>query len=129
MFRFFPGGKHPDIVFPYQGHRIYSMSNVTWRGVREKAGLPDLHIHDMRHTVGMRLREAGVREETIADILWHARRGMTAHYSVAQVEELVEALNRITDERSRINRSLDMIRREIRGSQSPQKSPRKEKWA
>ena len=122
-------GKHPEIVFPYQGHRIYSMSNVTWRGVREKACLPDLHIHDMRHTVGMRLREAGVREETIADILWHTRRGMTAHYSVAQIEELVEALNRITDERSRINRSLDMIRREIRGGESPQKSPRREKWA
>jgi len=31
---------------------------------------------------------------------------MTAHYSVAQVAELVEALNRITDERHRTNRSL-----------------------
>jgi len=116
-------GKHPELVFPYQGHRIYSMSNITWRGVREKAGLPDLHIHDLRHTVGMRLREAGIREETIADILWHTRQGMTAHYSVVQIEELVEALNRITDERSRVNRSLDMIRREQIGTQSPHKVP------
>lgn len=29
------------------------------------------YINDLRHTVGMRLREAGAREETIADILWH----------------------------------------------------------
>lgn len=29
----------------------------------------------------MRLREAGVKEETIADILWHNRPGMTAHRS------------------------------------------------
>ena len=120
-------GKHPEIVFPYQGHRIYSMSNITWRGVREKAELSDLHIHDLRHTVGMRLREAGVREETIADILWHTRQGMTAHYSVAQIEELVEALNRITDERSRINRSLEMIRRERLGMRSPQNVPTKRK--
>ena len=63
----------------------------------------------------MRLREAEVREETIADILWHVRPGMTAHYSVAQVAELVNALNRITDERSRTNRSLAMIAREARG--------------
>ena len=40
---------------------------------------------------------------------------MTAHYSVAQVAELVNALNRITDERSRTNRSLAMIAREARG--------------
>jgi len=63
----------------------------------------------------------------IADILWHTRQGMTAHDSVAQIEELVEALNRITDERSRGNRSLDMIRREQIGTQSPHKVPTKRK--
>jgi len=67
------------------------------------------------------LREAEVREETIADILWHTRPGMTAHYSVAQAAELVEALNRITDERQRTNRSLAMIAREAsRGGKFPQ---------
>ena len=120
-------GKHPEIVFPYQGHRVETMNNNSWHRVRKAAGLPGLHIHDMRHTVGMRLREAGVREETIADILWHTRQGMTAHYSVAQIEELVEALNRITDERSRINRSLEMIRRERYGEKSPQKVPTQRK--
>ncbi len=70
----------------------------------------------------MRLRKAGVREEAIADILWHTSQGMTAHYLVAQIEELVEALNRVTDERSRINQSLDMIRREREGFRVPKKS-------
>ena len=69
------------------------------------------------------LREAEVREETIADILWHVRPGMTAHYSVAQCAELVDALNRITDERSRTNRSLAMIAREARGEKSLHKVP------
>ena len=70
----------------------------------------------------MRLREAEVREETIADILWHVRPGMTAHYSVAQVAEL-DALNRITDERSRTNRSLAMIAREAREEKNPHNVP------
>jgi hypothetical protein len=48
---------------------------------------------------------------------------MTAHYSVAQVAELVEALNRITDERSRTNRSLAMIAREAKGEKIPHKLP------
>lgn len=122
-------GKHAEYVFPYQGKRIEMMSNNGWQRARKAAGLPDLHIHDLRHTVGMRLREAGVREETIADVLWHTRRGMTAHYSVAQIEELLEALERITDERSRTNRSLEMIRREQFGKLSPQKVPTESKKA
>ena len=122
-------GKHAEYVFPYQGKRIEMMSNNGWQRARKAAGLPDLHIHDLRHTVGMRLREAGVREETIADVLWHTRRGMTAHYSVAQIEELLDALERITDERSRTNRSLEMIRREQVGKSSPQKVPTESKKA
>lgn len=58
-----------------------------------------------------------------ADILWHVRQGMTAHYSVVQIDELVAALNRITDEGSRVNRSLAMIRREQVGGYSPRKVP------
>jgi integrase len=99
------------------------MNNTAWQRARREIGIADLHIHDLRDTVGMRLREAEVREETIADIIWHKRPGMTAHYSVAQIGELVEALNRITDERSRTNRSLAMIAQEARGAQSPQKVP------
>ncbi|MGH8704153.1 MAG: tyrosine-type recombinase/integrase [Burkholderiales bacterium] len=113
-------GKHPEYVFPYRGNRIETMNNTAWQRARKMAKVPDLHIHDLRHTVGMRLREAEVREETIADILWHTRPGMTAHYSVAQVAELVEALDRITDERNRTNRSLAMIAREaLRGESAP----------
>lgn len=120
-------GEHPEYVFPYRGHRIETMNNSAWQRARKLAGLGDLHVHDLRHTVGMRLREAGIREETIADILWHVRQGMTAHYSVAQVSELVEALNRITDESNRTNRTLAMIAREAREAKVPKNSPRNEK--
>jgi hypothetical protein len=103
--------------------RIETMNNTAWQTARKKAGLADLHVHDLSHTVGMRLREADVREETIAAILWHTRPDMTAHYSVAQVAELVEALNRITDERHRTNRSLAMTARESVGGEKVPKTP------
>ena len=48
---------------------------------------------------------------------------MTAHYSVAQVAELYEALNRISNESNRVNRSLVMIAREARNLKVPIKSP------
>ena len=106
-----------------QNHRIETMNSSAWQRAKKLAGSGDLHVHDLRHTVGMRLREAEVREETVADILWHNRPSMTAHYSVAQVAELYEALNRISNESNRVNRSLVMIAREARQVKVPQKSP------
>ena len=120
-------GQHEEYVFTYNNHRIETMNSSAWQRARELANLGDLHVHDLRHTVGMRLREAEVGDPTIADVLWHNRPSMTAHYSVAQVTELYEALNKIFDESGRVNRSLAMIAREARKVQVPQKSPNNKK--
>lgn len=120
-------GTHEEYVFTYNGHRVETMNNSGWQRARRLAGLGDLHVHDLRHTVGMRLRESEVREATIADILWHNRTSMTAHYSVAQVTEIYEALNKISDESNRVNRSLLMIALEAKNLKAPHKSPNKQK--
>jgi integrase len=119
-------GQHPEFVFVYGERRkkgkpapIETMNNTAWQRARRQAGLDDLHVHDLRHTVGKRLREAGVKEETISDILWHNRRSMTAHYSMAQIVEIRDAMELITDERHRFNKSLASLVRE----KSPQKVP------
>jgi integrase len=123
---------HPEFVFVYKPNRdrtqwkglsrpnhepkpprpIQTMNNTAWQNWRAKSGLGDLHVHDLRHTVGMRLREAGVAEETRADILWHRRQGMPQHYAVAQIVEIYGALEKITDERHGYNKSLASIARE-----------------
>ena len=111
-------GKHSEFVFTYQcgknnePHAVEAMNNTGWQSARNAVGLQDVRVHDLRHTVGMRLREAGVREETISDILWHSRKTMTAHYSVSQVIELLDALNLIADESNRTNANLEMLFRE-----------------
>lgn len=83
---------------------------------KEDPYLADLRVHDLRHTVGMRLREANVRENTVADIVWHEHRSMTGHYSVAQIPELVAALEAIADENGRSNKTLQMLRLEAKKS-------------
>ena len=95
-----------------KSHVVETMNNGGWQNARKKVGLQGVKIHDLRHTVGMRLREAGVHEETIADILWHSRGTMTRHYSVVQVRELLDALNLITDESHRSNANLEILFRE-----------------
>ena len=55
-----------------------------------------------------------VKEDTRADILWHVRPGMTAHYSEAQIREIRAALELIKDETGRQNRSLRSLAKEAR---------------
>lgn len=122
-------GQHPEFVFVYRRERvkntdqapkmpyrpIETMNNTAWQNARKAAGLGDLHVHDLRHTVGMRLREAGVAEGTISDIFWHSTKTMTQHYSVAQIVELHQALEKVKDDAGRWNKSLAMLKLEQAG--------------
>jgi integrase len=137
-------GMHEEFVFVWRRERVKNvddspampyrpvqmMNNTAWQNARKKASLGDLHVHDLRHTVGMRLREAAVPEGTIADILWHSKQSMTQHYSVAQIVEIHSALEKIKDDTGRWNKSLAMLRREQqegRGDASPPKVPQQRK--
>ena len=115
-------GKEPMAYRP-----VEMMNNSAWQRAREQAGLGDLHVHDLRHTVGMRLREAGVSEETRAVILWHSSRSMTTHYSAAQVLEVRRALEAIKDERGLQNRTLRSLAKEARQRRVPSESLREKK--
>ena len=88
------------------------MNNSAWQRARRQAGLGDLHVHDLRHTTGMRLREAGVLEPTIADILWHTAPSMTHHYSMAQIVEIHAALEKIANDSGHWNKSLATLKLE-----------------
>ena len=130
-------GKHETHVFVYRRERvknkhlpakmayrpIVEMNNSGWCTGRLKAGLGDLHVHDLRHTVGLRLREAGVPDRTQDDILWHANKSMTAHYSMAQIVEIFEALEKIKDETNRWNISLQSLIHQATVGRLTAKSP------
>ena len=108
------------------------MNNTGWQRARKAAGLDDLHVHDLRHTVGMRLREAGVPESTRADLLWHTSGSMTHHYSMAQIVELHGALEKIKADSGRWNKSLATLRLEqaaVRRGASPPEVPQPKKIA
>lgn len=100
-------GRHPDHVFTYPKPKkkgvveyqpIKRMNNSAWRKARKRAGLEDLHVHDLRHTVGMRLRSMGVSQRTQDAILWHRSGDMTDHYAVAQLREVYDALELIAQQ-------------------------------
>ncbi len=111
-------GLHPTYVFVYKAGkeaeygRVNAVNQSAWRKARARAaakypqalksaapaGFVDLHFHDLRHTVGRRLRAAGVVNETRADILGHRNGNMTTHYSQGELTELFDAVQLIARE-------------------------------
>lgn len=100
-------GLHEERVFTYWRPRkgfnkadlvhspVNYINNTAWQNALQRAGLDDLHVHDLRHTVGMRLRLTGVGERTQDVILWHSNNSMNSHYAIAQLREIYDALEGI----------------------------------
>lgn len=90
-------GKNPHYVFTYRGQPITRMLNSAWMRARKKAGLPQVRVHDLKHTFGRRLRAAGVSFEDRQDLLGHRSGRITTHYSAAELSKLIEAANSVCE--------------------------------
>lgn len=104
-------GMHQDFVFTYRRERvknlhlapamdykpIATMNNTAFQNARAAAGLERVRVHDLRHTFGQRLRDAGVPEEDRALLLGHAIEGMPQHYATATIARLVEMANKVKE--------------------------------
>ncbi len=88
-------GKHPEYVFTYQGKPLKSMLNDGWIVACEKAGLPFLWVHDLKHTYGRRLRATGASFEDRQDLLGHKSGRITTHYSAAELSSLYKVANQV----------------------------------
>jgi len=93
-------GKHQTNVFTYRGRPIGGLNETSFKKQRKKAGLADVRIHDLRHTFGSRLRTAGVCKETRSDLLGHDNGNITSHYSLAEIQELYDAVEKIAEKQA-----------------------------
>ena len=88
-------GKHPEFVFTFRGKPNLKMLNSGWQDARVRAGLAHVRVHDLKHTVGRRLRAAGIGFEDRQDLLGHKSGRITTHYSGAEIVNLIAAANKI----------------------------------
>lgn len=103
-------GKHASHVFTFQGKPVLRMLNGAWIRAREAVGLPQVRVHDLKHTFGRRLRAAGVSFEDRQDLLGHRAGRITTHYSAAELSHLIEAANSVCD-RQGVRQDLVVLRR------------------
>ncbi len=111
-------GQHPGYVFTWvnrdgRRYRLDRVLNSGWKNARRRAaamyekelgrptpeGFKRVRVHDLRHTYGRRLRSAGVSREDRKDLLGHKQGDVTTDYSVAEIRNLLDAANRITQSR------------------------------
>lgn len=94
-------GEHPTHVFHYRGKPIKRMFNSAWLTARKRAGLPNVRVHDLKHTFGRRLRAAGVSFEDRQDLLGHKSGRITTHYSAPELTLLIKAANSVCEQEGR----------------------------
>jgi len=94
-------GKHPEHVFVYRNKPVTRMLNSAWLRARKSVCLPQVRVHDLKHTFGRRLRAAGVSFEDRQDLLGHRAGRITTHYSAAELSKLVEAANSMCESKGR----------------------------
>ena len=84
-------------VFPSPRHtdKPLSHSLCLWRRARKEAGLDDVRLHDLRHTVASQAVARGVPLSTVARMLGHADPTMTLRYAHVGDRDLQTAAERI----------------------------------
>jgi integrase len=110
-------GSHPELVFSYRGKQLGKLRTSAWRRAWVKAGLPTEDgilkgVHNLRHTFGRRLRSAGVQLETRKALLGHANGDITTHYSQAELNELLQAVESVANRGLAEAPTLTVVQRE-----------------
>lgn len=95
-------GLHGTHVFAYRGNPFAKLNNTAWKRAWRMTELPvekmnRRGVHNLRHTFGRRLRGAGIPLATRKALLGHANGDITTHYSAAELQELISAVEKIAD--------------------------------
>ncbi len=94
--------KETHIFLPLESLKSPQVRNLpylyfkrSFNTVRKKAGLEDIHLHDLRHTAASHLLMAGVDIRTLAEILGHKSLQMVHRYTHLLNDHKLKAVDRI----------------------------------
>lgn len=73
--------------------------NKAWREIKAKAGMPDLHFHDLRHEAVSRFVEAGLSDQEVSAISGHKSMQMLKRYPHLGAEDMVAKLDGLAKSR------------------------------
>jgi integrase len=109
--------KCPFIV-SWKGHGITEVK-AAWKKARERAGIPDLLIHDLRRTAVRNMIRAGISEKRAMEISGHKTNNIFKRYDITDERDIQadgERLARYLEQKARISeerRKLEAERAEL----------------
>ncbi|GAO97502.1 tyrosine recombinase XerD [Caedimonas varicaedens] len=74
-----------------------SKIETTWHKVRHLAGIPDVRIHDLRHSFASFALKKGVDLYTVSKLLGHKNIATTTRYAHLELEHLKKATNKVAE--------------------------------
>jgi len=91
-----PRGKSP-FVFPMLSDPARPRNDVTmfWAFVRQRAGIPDVRVHDLRHTFASHAVLQGVPLPLVSKLLGHKKTAMTLRYTHVTDQQTEAAAERV----------------------------------
>ncbi len=97
--------EHPAVFQRPSGAPITKwMVEKAWKKLRSAAGISDIRVHDLRHTVGTYAGAAGFNAFVIRDLLGHKTLAMTSRYVGKDVAPLRNAADFVAE---RVSAALD----------------------
>lgn len=84
--------KDSDYILPRLNPRTITMGVTR---AAKKAGIPDFHLHDLRHDFASRLVQAGVGINLIKQAMGHTNIASTMRYAHASIETMTTALRNL----------------------------------
>ena len=102
-------------VFPSPANPARARSDTPrlWDRARKEAGIEDVRMHDLRHTVASQAVARGVALSTVARMLGHSDPKMTlryAHVSDRDVEAAAERIGKVIETAMETGRAIDGAR-------------------
>ena len=80
---------------PWNPGRPRSNVNLLWNSIRRDAGIEDVRLHDLRHTVASHAVMSGIPVPVVSRLLGHSNVRMTLRYAHLQDRDVEEAAERI----------------------------------
>jgi len=69
------------LLFPSHRVQHHSLLHQHWDAIRRRAGLPDVRLHDLRHSFASMLVNSGESLYVVQDLLGHSSPRMTQRYA------------------------------------------------
>jgi len=86
-------GKHDYVFINPDTEKPYTHIRHTWIRIREKAGMPWLRLHDLRHSMASMMVNAGRSLYEVQQVLGHADSRVTQRYAHLSAKTLQDAAN------------------------------------